>query len=147
MSNSLVASDRGKLFVISAPAGTGKTTLVKMVCDEFDEVVASVSCTTRDARPSEEDGVHYHVLSQEAFQEICNRHRASFFNLAYHLTKRRDQAEDIVQDAYLRALSRYPDDEEMQIALSFINDSEKTADGVQSLLWALVNTKEFIITH
>ena len=55
--------------------------------------------------------------------------------------------QDIVQDAYLRTLSRYPDDDEMQTAVSFINESEKTADGVQSLLWALVNTKEFIITH
>jgi hypothetical protein len=55
--------------------------------------------------------------------------------------------EDVVQDAYLRTLSRYPDQDEMQIALSFINESEKPADGIQSLLWTLVNTKEFIITH
>ncbi len=55
--------------------------------------------------------------------------------------------EDVVQDAYLRTLSRYPDQDEMQTALSFINESEKPADGIQSLLWTLVNTKEFIITH
>ncbi len=55
--------------------------------------------------------------------------------------------QDIVQDAYLRTLSRYPDDDELQTSVSFINESEKTANGVQSLLWALVNTKEFIITH
>ncbi len=53
----------------------------------------------------------------------------------------------IVQDAYLRTLSRFPADDEMHTAVSFINESERTADGVQSLLWALVNTKEFIITH
>lgn len=55
--------------------------------------------------------------------------------------------QDIVEDAYLRTLSRYPDEDEMETAVTFINDSEQTADGVQSLLWALVNTKEFIITH
>ena len=53
----------------------------------------------------------------------------------------------IVEDAYLRTLSRMPDNDERQIALSFINEAEKPADGIQSLMWALVNTKEFIITH
>ena len=55
--------------------------------------------------------------------------------------------DQIVDDAYLRTLSRYPDDEEKQIAVAFITESERASDGVQSLLWALVNTKEFIITH
>jgi hypothetical protein len=53
----------------------------------------------------------------------------------------------LVQDAYLRTLSRYPDDEEAEISASFIQESKSPAEGVQSLLWALVNTKEFIITH
>ena len=55
--------------------------------------------------------------------------------------------EKLVQDAYLRTLSRFPDNEESEISISFIRDSETTAQGIQSLLWALVNTKEFIITH
>jgi hypothetical protein len=54
---------------------------------------------------------------------------------------------DLVEEAYLRTLSRYPDADESKIALQFIEESEATAEGVQSLLWALVNTKEFIITH
>lgn len=54
---------------------------------------------------------------------------------------------DLVEEAYLRTLSRYPDAEESEIAVEFIEDSESPASGVQSLLWALVNTKEFIITH
>ena len=53
----------------------------------------------------------------------------------------------VVEDAYLRTLSRFPDAEETEIAVSFIEESETPAAGVQSLLWALVNTKEFIITH
>jgi hypothetical protein len=54
---------------------------------------------------------------------------------------------DLVEEAYLRTLSRYPDSEESQIAVRFIEQSDSAADGVESLLWALVNTKEFIITH
>lgn len=55
--------------------------------------------------------------------------------------------DELVEEAYLRTLSRYPDEEEASIASDFIQESKTTADGVQSLLWALVNTKEFIITH
>ncbi len=55
--------------------------------------------------------------------------------------------EDLVEEAYLRTLSRFPDSEEASISLAFINESNSPAEGVQSLLWALVNTKEFIITH
>ncbi|TWU42756.1 DUF1549 and DUF1553 domain-containing protein [Novipirellula artificiosorum] len=55
--------------------------------------------------------------------------------------------DELVQDAYLRTLSRYPDDQEQSIASEYIEQSESKAEGVESLLWALVNTKEFIITH
>lgn len=53
----------------------------------------------------------------------------------------------IVEDAYLRTLSRFPDQDETEISVAFIEESETPADGLQSLLWALVNTKEFIISH
>ena len=55
--------------------------------------------------------------------------------------------ENLIEEAYLRTLSRYPDAEETEISVAFIQDSETPADGVQSLLWALVNTKEFILSH
>lgn len=58
-----------------------------------------------------------------------------------------DSLESIVEDAYLRALSRTPDREELEIAMQYINDSDSVADGLSSVMWALVNTKEFIITH
>ena len=54
---------------------------------------------------------------------------------------------DLIEDTYLRTLSRYPDPEEAEIATEFIHESETPADGMESLMWALVNTKEFIITH
>ncbi len=53
----------------------------------------------------------------------------------------------LVEDAYLRPLSRTPDAEELEIAISFIEESKTPANGMESLMWALVNTKEFIITH
>jgi hypothetical protein len=57
------------------------------------------------------------------------------------------RVEDLVEEAYLRTLSRYPDSDEVAISVDFINESKTPAEGVESLLWALVNTKEFIITH
>ncbi len=53
----------------------------------------------------------------------------------------------IVEDAYLRTLSRYPSEDESRTTIAFIAESDTPADGIGSLLWALVNTKEFIITH
>lgn len=53
----------------------------------------------------------------------------------------------VVQDAYLRTLSRYPNNDELQISIAYIDESATPANGIESLLWALVNTKEFIITH
>lgn len=58
----------GLLFILSAPAGTGKTTLVHMLSEEFSCVKESISCTTRAPRPSEIDGVHYHFLPEEEFK-------------------------------------------------------------------------------
>ncbi len=57
----------GLLFILSAPAGTGKTTLSQMLVREFPSCVASVSYTTRPKRPREIDGVHYHFVSEEDF--------------------------------------------------------------------------------
>jgi guanylate kinase len=59
----------GTLFIISAPAGTGKTTLVNMLVREFPSVVASVSFTTRRPRPGEQEGVHYHFISHAEFEQ------------------------------------------------------------------------------
>lgn len=60
---------RGLLFIVSAPAGTGKTTLVQMLTDEFPCVVRSITTTTRKPRPGEKEGVDYFFLTEEEFQE------------------------------------------------------------------------------
>jgi hypothetical protein len=53
----------------------------------------------------------------------------------------------LIEEAYLRTLSRFPEPEESDIATEFIQESKSPAAGLESLLWALVNTKEFIISH
>jgi guanylate kinase len=58
----------GLIFIISAPSGTGKTTLVNMLTKEFPSIVRSISCTTRAPRPSEQEGIDYFFLSKAAFK-------------------------------------------------------------------------------
>ncbi len=61
---------KGLLFILSAPAGTGKTTLVDLLIQEFpNEIVETCSCTTRPPRPGEVAQQHYHFLSVEEFEK------------------------------------------------------------------------------
>lgn len=62
-------SKKGLLFVLSAPAGTGKTTLVKRLQKEIKAVVQSVSATTRGQRKQEVEGEDYFFLTKEAFRK------------------------------------------------------------------------------
>jgi guanylate kinase len=58
---------RGQLYVISAPSGAGKTSLVAALLRQEPKVRVSVSHTTRAPRPGEQGGVHYHFVSKDAF--------------------------------------------------------------------------------
>ena len=58
---------RGLLFILSAPTGTGKTTLVQLLTKEFPSVVASISKTTRPQRNNEINGVHYQFINEAEF--------------------------------------------------------------------------------
>lgn len=60
---------RGLVFIVSAPAGTGKTTLVERLTSEFPCVIASISCTTREPRLGEVEGQHYHFIGEQEFEE------------------------------------------------------------------------------
>ena len=60
----------GTLYVISAPSGAGKTSLVNALINTCEGIKVSVSHTTRPIRPGEEDGVNYHFASQEQFQAM-----------------------------------------------------------------------------
>ena len=60
----------GSLYVIAAPSGAGKTTLTRLALAQNPRLALSVSTTTRAPRPGEEDGVHYHFVSVEAFKAM-----------------------------------------------------------------------------
>jgi len=64
------ASSRGHLFVIAAPSGAGKTSLVKALMERETELQFSVSYTTRNPRPNERDGEDYHFVSAQTFQAM-----------------------------------------------------------------------------
>jgi guanylate kinase len=59
----------GQLYIVSAPSGGGKTSLLNALKQELNQVVVSVSYTTRKPRPGEEEGKHYHFVSIEEFQQ------------------------------------------------------------------------------
>lgn len=59
---------RGSLYIVSAPSGAGKTSLVGKLVELDSRIRVSVSSTTRDIRPGEEDGINYHFLSIEEFK-------------------------------------------------------------------------------
>ena len=70
MSKLLGNLKKGLVFVVSAPAGTGKSTLIDMRYDEFPNAIErSVSCSTREPRGDESHGTHYHFISDEEFTQ------------------------------------------------------------------------------
>ena len=58
---------QGTLYILSAPSGAGKTSLLKALREQDDELLVSISHTTRPMRPGEEDGVHYHFVDHARF--------------------------------------------------------------------------------
>lgn len=70
MSNNSRTSARGALYVVSAPSGTGKTTVVRRLLTKHPELVESISVTTRKPRPGERDGVDYHFVDDDAFDAL-----------------------------------------------------------------------------
>jgi guanylate kinase len=64
---------RGRIIVLSAPSGGGKTTLVQAVIAQTPGLVRSITYTTRPKRPAEEDGRDYHFISPEVFEQKCRQ--------------------------------------------------------------------------
>ena len=62
----------GTLYIVSAPSGAGKTSLLKELVKGRDDIKVSVSHTTREPRPGEETGVHYHFVTVESFQAMID---------------------------------------------------------------------------
>lgn len=65
-------SARGTLFIIAAPSGAGKTSLVRALLEREPGISLSVSYTSRSARPGEVDGVHYHFIGRAEFEAMVD---------------------------------------------------------------------------
>lgn len=60
----------GKCLIFSAPSGAGKTTIVRALLDEFEDISFSVSAASRGPRPNERDGVDYYFFSVDEFKKL-----------------------------------------------------------------------------
>ena len=96
---------RGRLFVISGPAGAGKSEIVKTVLRKHPDVKLSVSCTTRAPRPGEVDGVSYHfvtdarfdeLVAQDAFYEWAHVHQNHYGTLKSTVQRELDEGHDLI---------------------------------------------------
>lgn len=70
-----MSENNATLFVISAPSGAGKTSLVKALVESMKDIQVSVSHTTRTQRSGEQDGINYHFVEKEAFVSLLNEAR------------------------------------------------------------------------
>jgi guanylate kinase len=66
-------ASRGKLFIISGPSGSGKSSLVNDILKKSNNFVRSVSVTTRPRREDEVYGSHYHFIAKEEFDKLVNK--------------------------------------------------------------------------
>ncbi len=73
--NNRKTSRTGRLFILSAPSGAGKTTLCKALLDHFKDMIYSVSTTTRQPRKGEKHGADYFFISREEFEKQIQNHQ------------------------------------------------------------------------
>ena len=64
---------RGLMLVLSSPSGAGKTTLSRQLLENDSKIQLSISCTTRDKRPGEKDGVDYKFIDTATFRGMIDR--------------------------------------------------------------------------
>jgi len=83
----------GTLFIIAAPSGAGKTSLVNALVTERDNIMVSVSHTTRAMRPGEREGVDYHFVTPQRFKSMVEQgaflEHATVFDYSYGTSRRR----------------------------------------------------------
>ena len=113
---------KGKTFIISGPSGVGKSTVLSALLEKRDNVYFSVSATTRDPRPGELDGIHYHFMDVESFRKWIAMDRfleyAEYVGNFYGTPKRfvdeaMDQGKDVILDievqGAIQVTSKRPD--------------------------------------
>lgn len=119
----------GKLFVISAPSGTGKTTILRQVMADIERLEFSISHTTRNPREGEQNGVDYHFVTQEEFIEMQNKdlflesahvHQNYYGTSIASTLSKQDQGVDVVLDIDVQGASILMDKEGLEASFIFI---------------------------
>ena len=113
---------KGRLFVVSAPSGAGKTTLCRALRDVYTDIQYSVSHTTRKPRQGEKDAIDYHFIDDKIFLDMRDRdcwaewamvhghyYGTSAKNLEQALSDGHDILLDIDVQGTMQILERYPD--------------------------------------
>ena len=85
------------MVILSSPSGVGKTTLTKKIQQKYHNFKISVSHTTRSPRSNEIDGIDYHFVSKEKFQEILNLHNYGLIQTEIKIIKTFYYAEEYHQ--------------------------------------------------
>jgi len=75
--------NKGKIIIITAPSGSGKTSITHYLLKKYPQLCFSISATTRSPRGKEQDGVEYYFLSVEAFQSKINEHAFIEWEMVY----------------------------------------------------------------
>ena len=113
---------KGKTFIISGPSGVGKSTVLSALLEKRPNVYFSVSATTRDPRPGELDGIHYHFMDVDSFRKRIAMDQfleyAEYVGNFYGTPKRfvdeaMDQGKDVILDievqGAIQVTSKRPD--------------------------------------
>ena len=79
----ILKNKKGAIIAISAPSGTGKTTILRRILSDFPEIVFSVSATTRKRRKNEIEGVDYFFISEEEFKKKIHNNEFVEWELFY----------------------------------------------------------------
>lgn len=98
---------KGRSFIISGPSGVGKSTVLSALMEERKNLYFSVSATTRQPRPGEENGVHYHFLTMDMFRDWIEQgeflEHAEFVGNCYgtprkYVYEAMDRGQDVILD-------------------------------------------------
>ena len=97
----------GNLFIISAPSGAGKSSLIQALLKRHSDMQVSVSHTTRAPRPGEQDGVHYHFISVDEFKALIAKDE--FFEWAEVFGNYYGTSKSTIRDSLSRGIDVFLD--------------------------------------